>query len=135
MSGIATRHQLEVTREKLASLEELYAETKARPVENALTRELTLRSIMKMINQMKEEIVRFEAHVPERDPNRLRSERELENTKEKLRWLEDQYQAAKARPTDAPHVRDLTLRSINKMINQLKEEIVRFEAHSMSVSK
>jgi len=36
--------------------------SQARPVENQLARELTLRSLKKRINQFKEEIARFEAH-------------------------------------------------------------------------
>lgn len=60
---------------------------------------------------------------------KLRSTRELEATREKLRQLEEQHQAARDRPGTDEHVRELTLRSLKKLINQLKEEIAWFEAH------
>jgi len=59
----------------------------------------------------------------------LRNQRELEVTREKLRMLEEEYEAARDRPFPNEHVRELTLRSLKKLINQLKEEIVRCEAH------
>ena len=55
--------------------------------------------------------------------------RELDATREKLGWLEKEYDSARAQSTDSPHVRELTLRSLKAMINQMKEEISRFEAH------
>jgi len=54
---------------------------------------------------------------------KLRNTRELEATREKLRQLEEQYEAARTRTATHEHVRDLTLRSLKKLINQLKEEI------------
>jgi len=33
------------------------------------------------------------------------------------------------RPIDNVHVRDATLNSLRRLINQLKEEIARYEAH------
>ena len=60
----------------------------------------------------------------------LRNTRELEVTREKLRLLEEQYQAARTRSGTDEHVRELTLRSLKKLINQLKEEIARFECHA-----
>ena len=59
----------------------------------------------------------------------LKDQIELENTREKLRMLEQQYAAAQARPSVNQHARQLTLRSLKKLINQLTEEIVRFESH------
>jgi hypothetical protein len=53
--------ELEVTREKLRKLEELYSRTQATATENAYARELTLRSLQDTINQLKEEIPRFQA--------------------------------------------------------------------------
>jgi hypothetical protein len=58
---LQSRRELEVTRQKLLGLEQLYATTLATPAENAYARELTLRSLRRTINQLKEEIVRFEA--------------------------------------------------------------------------
>lgn len=51
--------ELEATRQKLRELEQLYANTLASVAENAYGRELTLRSLRRTINQMKEEIARF----------------------------------------------------------------------------
>ena len=58
------------------------------------------------------------------DPNELRV------TREKLSWLEQEYEAAKLRPSANPAVREWTLRSLKQTINQLKEEIIRFESHA-----
>jgi ribosome-interacting GTPase 1 len=59
----------------------------------------------------------------------IENRRQLENTREKLRELEQQYvRTERARSTD-DHVKELTLRSLKKRINQFKEEIARFEAH------
>ncbi|MCX7426272.1 MAG: hypothetical protein NTW96_11710 [Planctomycetia bacterium] len=59
----------------------------------------------------------------------LQSVRELEVTREKLQMLEDQYEATRTKPSPDEHVRELALLSLKKLINQLKEEIARFEAH------
>ncbi len=59
----------------------------------------------------------------------LQSTHELENTRRKLRGLEDEYQAAEKRSTKNEHVREATLSSLRQLINQLKEEIARYEAH------
>lgn len=58
----------------------------------------------------------------------IENRRQLENTRTKLEELEQQYaKTAQATPSDE-HVRELTLRSLKKRINQFKEEIARFEA-------
>jgi len=59
----------------------------------------------------------------------LKNDIELENTRRKLRELEEEYEAAMKRPIDNAHVRDATLNSLRRLINQLKEEIARYEAH------
>ncbi len=53
--------ELEVTQEKLLGLEQLYAQTESSPAENAYVKDLTLRSLRRTINQLKEEIARFQA--------------------------------------------------------------------------
>jgi hypothetical protein len=58
----------------------------------------------------------------------LQNHQELEVTKEKLRALEEWYAKRVREPAADEHVRQLSLQSIKKMINQLKEEIVRFES-------
>ena len=55
---------------------------------------------------------------------------ELKVTREKLSWLEQEYEAAKLRLSENPAVREWTLRSLKQLINQLKEEIVRYESHA-----
>jgi polyhydroxyalkanoate synthesis regulator phasin len=60
---------------------------------------------------------------------KLQSVHELENTRRKLRDLEEAYEAAMKRPTDNAHAREATLTSLRRLINQLNEEIVRYEAH------
>ena len=56
-----THQHFEFTREKLRLLERTYAETKSESKGTAQTRELTLRSLRGLINQLKEEIARHEA--------------------------------------------------------------------------
>lgn len=60
---------------------------------------------------------------------KLQSKRQLEVTRQKLKMLEEQYEATRSKPGADEHLRELTLHSLKKLINQLKEEIVRFEAH------
>lgn len=60
----------------------------------------------------------------------LKNERELAVTREKLRQLEEHYASSRLDTADDPHVRELSLRSIKRIINQLKEEIARFEAQA-----
>jgi protein subunit release factor B len=59
--SLQSRAQLENTRAKLKLLEGRLGELEQEPVVNARTRELTRLSLKKLINQLKEEIVRFEA--------------------------------------------------------------------------
>jgi len=59
--SIRTESQLENTRAKLEILEKRLLDLGGEPVANVRTRELTKQSLEKIANQMKEEIVRFEA--------------------------------------------------------------------------
>jgi hypothetical protein len=59
----------------------------------------------------------------------LRNETELINTREKLRRLEEAYEATRNDESESAYVRDLSMRSLKRMINQLKEEIARYKAH------
>ena len=61
--SIENRRQLENTQAKLKDLEQLYEKIRQEPADNALVRELTLRSLKKWINRFKEEIVWFESRV------------------------------------------------------------------------
>ena len=59
----------------------------------------------------------------------LRNERELDNTKRKLRLLEESYEEARTDTEDDEHLREVEMESLKRLINQLKEEIARYEAH------
>jgi hypothetical protein len=59
----------------------------------------------------------------------LKNEAELANTREKLRELELRYEQRKRETPTNPRVHDLTLHSLKRLINQLKEEITLFEVH------
>jgi len=62
----------------------------------------------------------------------IKDQDELKVAREKLSWLEKEYEAAKLRLSDNAALREWTLRSLKQTINQLKEEIVRFESHTDS---
>jgi hypothetical protein len=57
---------------------------------------------------------------------------QLENTRLKLQELEQLYVETKQDASTSEHVRELTLRSLRKRINQFKEEITRFAARDTS---
>ena len=60
----------------------------------------------------------------------LQSHRELQATRNKLRLLEERYQANRREQGGDEHVRELTMKSLKQLINQLKEEITRFESRT-----
>jgi len=60
--SIPSTRRVEITRAKLKLLEERLGALDAEAVVNIRTRELTRLSLKKHINQLIEEIVRFEAH-------------------------------------------------------------------------
>ena len=60
----------------------------------------------------------------------LKNERQVAVTREKIRLLEARYESLRQQPAENAHVRELTLRSLKRMINQMKEEIVRFESRA-----
>lgn len=59
----------------------------------------------------------------------LKSLRELENTRKKLQELEEQYEDAQQESGRNEYAREMELRCLKGLINQLKEEIARCEAH------
>jgi hypothetical protein len=64
----------------------------------------------------------------------IQNDQELSVTRDKLRLLEERV-AALARETEGDtHVRELTLRSLKSMINQLREESARYAARTTSPS-
>ena len=60
---------------------------------------------------------------------RLKNDAELANTRAKLRELESRYESRRHEQAADAHVHELTLQSLNRTINQLKEEIALYEAH------
>ena len=65
----------------------------------------------------------------------LQSKRQLENTRAKLKLLEDRFRDLDGEPVANVRTRELTRKSLKKLVNQLKEEIVRFEAHLVAATK
>jgi hypothetical protein len=63
-------------------------------------------------------------------PMSIENRRQLENTRTKLQELEQLVTKTEQTPTTDEHVRELTLRSLKKRMNQFKEEIARFEARA-----
>ena len=64
----------------------------------------------------------------------IQSKRELEVTRRKLRGLEEQYEKSTAQG-DKSYAGQLSLRSLRRLANQLKEEIARFEARESTSTK
>jgi hypothetical protein len=60
----------------------------------------------------------------------IQSQKQLENTRKKLKEAEERYRRRKEETPKNPLVHELTLRSLKKTINQLTEEIVRYESHA-----
>ena len=60
----------------------------------------------------------------------LKNDLEVTVTREKLQSLEARYEAVRQDTASNAHVQELTLRSLKRMINQMKEEIIRFESHA-----
>ena len=60
----------------------------------------------------------------------LHSHRQLENTRQKLQLLEARLEELETEPMTNAQVRELTKRSLRKLVNQMKEEIARFEGRA-----
>jgi hypothetical protein len=65
----------------------------------------------------------------------VNSERQIEFTREKLRVLEQTYADAQRDSKASAHTRELTLRSLRGLMNQLKEEIARHEARAKTTAQ
>jgi hypothetical protein len=59
----------------------------------------------------------------------LTNDIELANTRAKLAELEARYDELRRDTAEDEHVREVTMRSLKRYINQFKEEIARYEAH------
>ena len=60
----------------------------------------------------------------------LQSQQELDSTREKLSLLERRYDAIRREEGGDDRAKNLTLQSLKALINQLKEEITRFEGRT-----
>jgi hypothetical protein len=60
----------------------------------------------------------------------LESHRQADNTREKLRLLEERCRAIAEEPGELTYARKLTLRSFGRMMNQMREELARFESRA-----
>lgn len=58
----------------------------------------------------------------------LTSESEAASTREKLRELEERHEARRRESPADERVHELTLHSLKRLINQLKEELARYDA-------
>jgi hypothetical protein len=65
----------------------------------------------------------------------IENRRQLENTRRKLQELEQLYTKKLHGSAASEHVRELTLRSLKKRINQFKEEIAWFESRVRSTAR
>jgi len=59
----------------------------------------------------------------------LETERELENTRRKLQLLQKRFVARWHEASPETHVEELSRRSVKRMVNRLKEEVIWCEAH------
>ena len=57
----------------------------------------------------------------------LNSQTEVDNTRVKLEMLESRYEALRDETGEDEELRAVTMRSLKKLINQFKEEIIRYE--------
>ena len=121
--------ELANTREKLARLEARYEALRNDTAEDEHVRELTMQSLKKYINQFKEELARSQAGQPARRARRTLSDVELANTRRKLERLEALYAADENETGGDEEVREISMQSLKRLINQLKEEIIWSEVH------
>ena len=121
--------ELTNTRAKLARLEARYEALQNDAAEDEYIRELTMQSLKKYINQFKEEIARSQALQPARRMRRMLSDVELVNTRRKLSELERLYEADEQETGGDEELREVSMQSLKRLINQLKEEIIWTEVH------
>lgn len=63
---------------------------------------------------------------------RVLTETELHNTRQKLLMLQSMFTKAEQEPYGDEELREMELESLMRLINQLKEEIARSEAHPIA---
>jgi hypothetical protein len=60
---------------------------------------------------------------------RLQSEREVSNTRAKLQLIEESYEELRNETGGDEELREASMESLLRLINQMKEEIASYEAH------
>jgi hypothetical protein len=65
----------------------------------------------------------------------IQSRRELEVTRAKLKLLQERLEALRQEPEENPRAREWSVRSLTETINQMKEEIARFESRAKSAAQ
>ena len=65
----------------------------------------------------------------------IESRRELELTQTKLKLLEERLTALAQKPDQNRRAREWTVRSLTQTINQMKEEIARFESRAKDATQ
>ena len=65
----------------------------------------------------------------------IQNKRQLANTGAKLKLLENRLRDMDDEPVANVRTRELTKQSLKKLVNQLKEEIVRFQAHGVATPR
>ena len=60
----------------------------------------------------------------------LKDDLKVTVTREKLQSLEARYESVRRDSAGDAHLQELTLRSLKRLINQMKQEIIRFESHA-----
>jgi len=137
---LRNEREVQNTRRKLERLEALLRARQHERGGDEVLRDMTMESLAGTIKQFKEEIARYECGLrpdngAERGGNgsrQLENDIELASTREKLRSLEEAYKRDAAEPTNDPAINAVSKRSLKRLINQLKEDIARYEAHELS---
>jgi hypothetical protein len=128
---VILRNDIELanTRAKLARLEARYEALQNDAAEDEYVRELTMQSLKKYINQFKEELARSQTGQPARRARRMLNDVELANTRRKLADLERLHEAHEKETGGDEEVREMSMQSLKRLINQMKEEIIWTEVH------
>jgi len=121
--------ELANTRAKLTRLEARYEALRNDTTEDEHVRELTMQSLKKCVNQFREELARSHAGQPARRLRRTLNDVELANTRRKLSELERLYDAHEHETGGDEELREMSKKSLKRLINQMKEEIIWTEVH------
>jgi hypothetical protein len=65
----------------------------------------------------------------------LANQKQLQNTRAKLKLLEEKHAELLAQPGESIATRKLTLQSLERWMKKLKEEILRYECERLSKSQ